>query len=209
MALFPDYVTAAELKTHLRITDTDDDAELAIAIAAASRAIDKATNRQFGLSAAPEARTYRRDGRCIDGRIAVQVFDVQTTVGLVVKLDQGQDGVYEQTLTLGTDFDMWPWNAAGDGIPWTHIVFRPSASFLPVGYPNELQVTASWGWTSVPTIVKQATLITAARFFVRRDSQYGIAGSPETGTEMRLLERLDPDVTVMLGAVRRWWGAVS
>src|SRR3546814_20951332 len=81
-----------------------------------------------------------------------------TSTALVVKIDQGQDGVYEQTLTLGTDFDLYPWNAAGDGIPWTHLVFRPTSAVLPYGLPREVEVAGNWGWSSVPTIIKQATL---------------------------------------------------
>lgn len=208
MALYPDYATTADLKAWLRISDAVDDTELAVAVMAASRAIDKACNRQFGLNGAAVARYYRFDGQCIQGRRAVQVDDLMTTTGLVVKIDQGEDGVYEQTLTLGTDFDLWPWNAAGDNMPWTHIVFRPSAAVLPYGLPREVEAAGNWGWSTVPTVVYQACLLQASRFFVRRDSQYGVAGSPETGTELRLLERLDPDVAVMLSTVRRWWGAV-
>ena len=42
----------------MHITDTDDDVQIALAVTAASRAIDRRTNRQFGLVAAPEARYY-------------------------------------------------------------------------------------------------------------------------------------------------------
>lgn len=208
VALYPDYLTTAELKAQLRITDTADDTYVGIAVTAASRAIDKSCNRQFGQATSAVARVFRWDGTCIEGRVAVPLFDLMDTTGLVVSLDQGQDGTYERTLTYSTDFDLWPWNAAADGVPWTHLVLRPTATAWPAGFARELQVTAKWGWSAVPTIVKQAALIQGSRFFVRRDSQYGVAGSPETGTELRLLDRLDPDVAVALTAVRRHWGAV-
>jgi hypothetical protein len=208
MALYPDYATTADVKSQLRITDTADDAAVAIAVTAASRAIDKACDRQFGLVDAAAARFYQYEGAHISGRWAVAIYDLMTTTSLTVELDQGQDGTYERTLTYGTDFDLWPANAAGDVKPWTHLVFRPQAAAWPAGFYQELKVTASWGWTAVPTVVKQACLIQAARFFVRRDSQYGVAGSPEQGNELRLLDRLDPDVAVALTAVRRHWGAV-
>ena len=44
----PDYITVAEAKDALRIGDDADDAQLAMWISAASRAIDTHTNRQFG-----------------------------------------------------------------------------------------------------------------------------------------------------------------
>lgn len=208
MALYPDYVTASELKAQLRVTDSADDAAVAIAVTAASRAIDHACNRQFGLNGSAAARVYHWQGHCIDGRLAVPIFDLMTTTALVVKVDQGDDGTYETTLTLNTDFFLWPDNAAGDVKPWTYLLFGSQAQVYPHGVARELEVTANWGWSTVPTIVKQACLIQAARFFVRRDSAYGVAGSPEIGSEVRLLDRLDPDVAMMLAAVRRPWGAV-
>lgn len=206
MAWAPDYCSASELKAHLRISDTTDDTALGVCITAASRAIDKACNRQFG--SAVQTRAYTPGLESVDGRWAVRVDDLMTTAGLTVKVDTARDGSYATTLTYQTDFDLWPWNAASDGIPWTHVVFRPTSTVFPAGVAVEVQVAGTFGWTAVPTIVKEACLMQAARFFVRRDSPFGVSGSPEVGSELRLLERLDPDVAVMLAAVRRWWGAV-
>lgn len=50
-----------------------------------------------------------------------------------------------------------------------------------------------------PASVKLATMIQGSRWAKRRDSPFGIAGSPEMGNEMRLLARIDPDVAVLLG----------
>lgn len=209
MAWQPDYVTSAQLKAHLRITDSADDAAVDLAVTAASRAIDKYTNRQFGQEASAVARYFRYEGECIDGLPAIAITDLATTVDLVMKLDTAFNAGYATTLTVGTDFDFWPYNAALDGLPWTHMVFRSLAPVYPAGYSRELQGTAKWGWAQVPAIVQQACLIQAARFFVRRDSSYGIAGSPEAGNELRLLDRLDPDVALSLTVVRRHWGAVG
>ena len=80
----PDYVTLQEMKNHLRLTDTVDDLEIALDITAASRAVDRATLRQFGLVAAPEVRTYTAwwdKRRC---KYVVDIDDLMTAVGLVV-----------------------------------------------------------------------------------------------------------------------------
>jgi hypothetical protein len=204
MALYPDYVTSQQLKDHLRITDSADDAAVAIAVTAASRAVDRFTNRQFGLAPAAVARTYTWDKRFIEGLPAVEIDDLMTSTGLIVKLDQAGQGTYGDPIL---NVDPWPWNAAADGRPWTHLVFRSYATAFPTPFSQGVQATGRWGWTTVPEIVEQATLIQGGRFFVRRDSQYGIAGSPETGTELRLFSRLDPDVALMLTTVKRWWGA--
>lgn len=207
MAWAPDYCTVAELKSQLRITDTDDDTPLAIAVTAASRAVDHSCNRQFGQTSPAAARYYTYEGGEMYGglacRQALEIDDLMSTTNLVVKVDTDDDGVFEETLTIDTDFRLYPWNAAADGRPWTHLVLASDGTF-----PTELrsvEVTGLWGWSAVPTLVKQATLIQAARFFQRRNSPYGVAGSPDMGNELRLLARLDPDVAMMVSTVKRYW----
>lgn len=204
----PDYVTSAELKAHLRITDTADDAAVALAATAASRAIDRYTGRQFGKVAAPVARVYEWDGARLRGQIAVEIDDLADLNGAEMWIDQIGDGVTLTSVDLLQPYvQFYPWNAGEDNRPWTHLVMLYTAPILPSYVPRSVVISALWGWAAVPDIVKQATLIQAGRFFVRRDSQYGIAGSPETGTELRLFERLDPDVALMLTTVKRYWGA--
>lgn len=211
MALRSDYCTLAELKAHLRVTDTTDDAALAICITAASRAIDQFCNRPFGLTGSAIQRLYTWHGDLVDGQQAVQVDDFMTTVGLVVTADTDGIFTYATTLVNNTDFFLYPFNAAADLVPWTHIV-RKSTTVLPWPAPasrtRAFSVVANWGWATVPSAVEVAALIQAARFFVRRDSPYGITGSPDLGSEMRLQAKVDPDVAASLGAYKRWFGAV-
>lgn len=215
----PDYVTLTQLKDHLRITDTADDTLLGFAITAASRAVDQATNRQFGVTTA-QARYYTFNGpsyRAFDsmltgyladqyrGREVLEIDDLMSTSSLAVKLDRDDDGTFETTLVLDTDFRLSPFNAAVEGRPWTHIVLSPGTVF-----PTHLrgvEITALWGWSAVPSLVTQATLIQAARFFQRRNAPFGIAGSPDLGSELRLLAQVDPDVRVLLSSLVRHWVA--
>lgn len=207
MSLYTDYCDLDDLKAHLRITDTADDAALALAITAASRAVDVFANRPFGLTGSAVARLYTWQGERVDGRLALPIDDLMTTVGLVVTVDPDGDGTYDVTLTLNTDFDLYPYNAIADGVPFTHVVLRPTAAAVFPCQARGVSITGNWGWTTVPSAVEVATLIQAARFFVRRDSAYGIAGSPTDGSEKRLLNRVDPDVENALRAYVRWWGA--
>lgn len=197
MTWAPDYVTAPELKGFLRIdtADTVDDAQLAIAITAASRAVDRVTNRQFGQVAAPEARLYTPRFDCSrlgstwpTGRWLVRIDDLMDAAGLVVTTAAG-------TVDL---FVKEPVNAVVTGKPWTRLVIDPAAATVPKGTDNEVTVTAKFGWSAVPVPVKQATLLQAARLFKRRDAPFGVAGSPDAGSEVRLLARVDPDVAVTL-----------
>lgn len=225
MTYLLDYCSLAELKAQLRISDTTDDAALAVVITAVSREIDQFCDTVFGLTGSAVQRIYEYDGERIAGRQALAINDLMTTTGLVVTVDTGGDSTFATTITINQDFDLWPWNAAADSKPWTHIVLRPQATaafsyqyaFSPFAavpystspYPGRnVSVTANWGWSAVPSEVKQACLIQAARVFVRRDSPYGIAGSPDLGNETRLLAKLDPDVQLLLRRVTRMWAAV-
>lgn len=204
----PDYTSLALLKAQVRVADTVDDTALAAAITAASRAIDHECGRQFGVSTAV-ARTYTQEcGYAIDGLAAIAIDDLSSTTSLVVAIDDSNLGTWPTTLTIATDFTLWPYNALADGKPWTHLLTRNTSTYRWPWYPNAIKVTGLFGWAAVPAVVSSACLIQAARFFVRRDSSYGIAGSPELGNELRLLARLDPDVALMLTSVKRPWGAV-
>lgn len=197
MAWAPDYITSAEAKAYLRITHSDDDVQIADAITAASRAIDLHCCRQFGVVAAPEERFYtaywdRR--RC---RWLVDIDDVMSTSGFVVEADG--DALTAYTLE--------PRNAAAKSRPWTTLVVDSDSAVVPTGAEYEMAVTGLWGWTAVPTAVKAACKLQTSRFHQRRTSPYGIAGSPETGGELRLLSKVDADVGVMLRPYAKWWAA--
>jgi hypothetical protein len=185
MAWSPEYCEVDELAAFVKIPDDTDDTQLGLAIAAASRAIDRLCRRQFGLVAAPEERRYVARRRC--GYWVVDIDDLQTTTGLLVA-----------GLAV-VDPEFYPLNAAADGKPWTALEVDETA--MDVRY--RVAVTARWGWTTVPDTVKEACLLQASRVFARRGAPFGIAGSPDTGSELRLLAKLDPDVVVMLEDYRR------
>lgn len=209
MSWQPDYVTAEQLKAHLRVTDAADDVPILLALQSASRAIDHACGRQFGLENSAVDRYYTYDpGLFLDCLPAVQIDDLASNTDLVVSIDEDGSGDYATELVEGTDYTLWPPNAELDARPYTHLLTRSTSAYRWARYANGVKVTGIFGWFAVPDTVEQACLIQAARFFVRRDSSYGIAGSPELGNELRLLDRLDPDVALLLTSVKRHWGAV-
>lgn len=195
MAWAPDYVTLVAQKAFMRITDADDDAEISVNITAASRAIDDHCNRQFGKTDAPEQRLYTAwydYERC---RWVVDIDDLQTAVGLVATVaDVGTIDAYT----------LEPVNAVAKGQAYTRLAVKATSTARPTGAVNEIAITANpWGWTAFPVAVTQAARLQASRFGSRRNSPYGIAGTPDQGSEMRLLSRVDPDVGVSLRAYRR------
>lgn len=214
MTWAPDYCSLPELRSYLlgdqaATAGTQDDVMMQVAITAASTAINESCNRQFGNVGSPAARVYTPQHEKIDGLRAIRIDDLMDTTGLVVKTDILLNGTYTKTLVLGTDYSLWPYNAAANGNPWTYVVLRPLSSAYWPQVSQGVQITANWGWSGVPVIIKQACLLQAGRFFVRHDALFGVAGSPESGATVRLLARLDPDVALMLSSARRWWGAVA
>ena len=206
----PDYASLAEARASLRITDatdTDDDDEIALAITAASRAIDTSCSRQFGVLTSAVPRYYaayfdRHPTSHTPHRYRVTIDDLMSTTGLVVKTDLDHDGAYETTID-SADYTLLPRNAVADGKPWLEMEFASGVAVST--YDDGLEITALWGWTDVPTTIKKATLLQASRFYKRRDAPFGIAGSADTGSELRLLAKVDPDVAVMVNTYRRWW----
>lgn len=200
MAWAPDYCTAQELTDFVRIGDTDDAVQVGLAIAAASRAIDRATRRQFGQVAAVQARYYTAHQRA-DDLWVVPIDDLMTDTGLLVAFDTDGDETYADDLTA---VSLRERNAAAEGRPWTELVVLAGSDVQPTTALDAVKVTAQWGWTDIPDAIKQACLLQASRVLSRRDSPFGVTGSPESGGgELRLLARVDPDVEVALAPYRR------
>lgn len=198
MAWAPDYVLATALRSYLRIDDTDDDVEIALAITAASRAVDRAAHRQFGQVDAAEDRTYVAEWDRRRARWVVSIDDLQAATDLVVTVDAGAIN----------SFTLEPLNAAQLGRPYELLVVGLDSAVSPIGGEHQVTLNSDlWGWAAVPEPVEQATLIQAARFFKRRDAPFGVAGSPDLGSELRLLAKVDPDVAVVLSSYQRWWAA--
>jgi len=188
----PDYLTTAQAKDYLGVTDTLDDTQLQLWVTAASRAIDKRCNRQFGQVAVATARTFRRLPYWSpdSGLYVLDVDDVYSVTGLLV-----QGVAYASSGAV-----LLPDNAPADGRPWTQLGWTADPG-LTLTWP--LVVTALWGWAAVPSQVLAACQLQVNRWNFRRSSPAGIAGSPDAGSELRLLERLDPDVATSLSGLSR------
>jgi len=198
------YATLTELKTFIGIpgADTQDDAVLTMALDAATAQVDGYTDRTFTATAGT------REYFATDSR-ALTVDPIASTVDLVVRTDDNGDGTYETTWAAG-EYRLEPINAADQSKPWTRIVAIGTRSF-PTGTTHPgVQITATFGWPGgvPPAPVKLATLIQASRLFKRKDAPFGVAGSVEFGSEMRLLNEVDRDAQNLLRPYRRSWYVV-
>lgn len=198
MAISNGYATLAEVKTFLSITDSVDDTLLEGMVEAASRSIDRMANRRFYLDTTATARLYRAND-------ALQLFidDVGSATGLIVALDATGLGNYTNTLTLNTDYILDPITAPSLNRPWNvvTIVSASSAFEAPINYRPGVQVTAKWGWPSIPDDINQACMILTADLYKRKDAPGGIIGLGDLGAI-----RMSPvgrDITQMVRAYRR------
>ena len=189
-------ISTSDLKAHLNIPDSVDDPSVATATLAACTWVRQHCGRTFEVttSGSESARVFRAKTKTL-----TVTDDFSTTSNLVVKIDTTDDGAYESTLTLNTDFIVEPLNATEDGLTSvyrrlvaTTTLFVPSHTF-----PN-VQVTARWGWTAVPDAVKQAALIEGARLFKRRTSPEGVVGGFQDFGAVRVSARHDPDAVALL-----------
>jgi hypothetical protein len=180
------YATLSELKDRLRITDETNDAQLTAALRTASRGIESACGRQFNDGGTTTRLFYVRSAYVAD------VHDFHTTAGLVIKTDAGGDGTFETTLT-SSQYELHPLDGIVDQVTgWPYWRIRTVRTTFPTCTERaSLQVTAHWGWASVPSPVKEATLILAEDVFKLRDTPFGTGGYGEYG---RIRARENPNV---------------
>ena len=196
MAITNGYCTLAELKTALAITDAVDDTPLEAAVNAASRMIDDYTGRFFYADGTTIAPVYRYYTPLNDYSIAVDDFSSISAIATDENLDQTYG-----TAWAATDYLVEPKNNVRRGWSYSRLI-AIGRYIWPSGLPQSVRVYGAWGWLSTPSEVNMAALIQASRLFVRRQSPFGIAGSPDLGT-VRLSSRVDADVEALLRPFRK------
>ena len=185
MAITNGYCTLADVKAALRITDSVDDSLLEMAVESASRLIDGYAYRYFY-----NAGTATRDFVAEDSYLTIiddliSISELKTT-----------DEIGSEYVTWSADdYQLRPVNGKIDGlsVPYTSILSTDDLLFNIKGQQALVRVTGVWGWTAVPTAIKQACVIQASRIYKRLDSPLGVAGFGDLGA-IRVGRALDPDV---------------
>jgi hypothetical protein len=195
MAITNGYATLADVKGAFRITDNVDDALIELSIESASREIDGYCERVF-YNAGTATRVY----------IPTDTFYTETDdIISVTTLKTSSTGEsFDTTWSASGDYQLEPLNGISGGLvghPATRI--RAIGSYLfPLWDPKNVnsheatvQVTGVFGWSAVPTAIRQATIILAMRQFKRYDTPLGVSfdelGALRVG-------RVDPDVEKLL-----------
>lgn len=189
-----EYCTLAELKAYMGITDTSADTQLGDAIITASRDVDHYCGRRFFADTNATARVF------VPSRVdMVTTDDFQSTVGLIVQVDSGDNGSFSLTLN-SANYELEPFNNVFDGEPgWPYYRIRSlNGEFIMWNRRQaSVQVTAKWGWAAVPGPIKQATIYLAEEAYRMKDSPFGIVSGDQLGPirlrpNQRLLAMLDP-----------------
>lgn len=191
------YLTADELKATLEMTGTTfADADVTIAIGAASRAVDTITGRRFWLDEdADQFRYYTPH--------SIRLLQIDDLVVMTsVAIDRSGNGTFSETWTLGTDYVLEPFNAPVEqpARPYETIrVRRLSGRWFPDCIEQSVQVTGQFGWSAVPDDVTAAAGIIAAKLLRRgREAPFGIVTvGIDSGAAMHIA-RMDPDVYTLL-----------
>lgn len=201
------YASIAAFRSFTRnqyITDAADPDTFieSLALATAARAIDAECRRTFQLAGTAPATARIYSAVCSTdgyGRYSIEMDDVADPSSITVSFDSSGNGDYTSPCV---DFRVGPSNAAAKGLPYRELVFDLGVI---VPYVRDgVQVTAPWGWAAWPPTITLANLIQASRFLKRRDAPFGVAGSPDMGSEIRLLAKLDPDVALMVDDYKIW-----
>ena len=185
----------SELKTALGISGSADDTYLNLAIDAAEKSINDLCGRKFTADSSATARTYRAQPY-----LAV-TDDISTLTGLVVKTDTAADGTFDTTWA-STDYQVEPLNNLTKGRSVNNLRAIGSYTYPVYGDGQvSVEVTAKWGWPSVPDPVKQATLLTSSRLYGRKASPMGVIGVGDFGPVR--ISRTDPDIAALLMDYKR------
>ena len=203
MTITNGYATRNQVKAALRIgtADTLDDDLIDNCVGAASRLIDGYCNRKFWQSGTAEARVFQAEDS-----FYCSIDDIAGTA-LTLRSSTQADGTFDLTWKV-SDYQLEPLNGNLDGLTWSYDKIRAVGDYLfptvnaNYGEQALVQVTAIFGWPSVPEPITQATIIQASRIFKRYDSPLGVAGFGDLGA-IRVSRFLDPDMAQLVEPYRR------
>lgn len=174
-AVTDSYATAAEYRAMIEMTDTGKDTDIEQDLAAISRYIEKRLGRFFNKDADPVARIYTAPAA--GPRLWIDDLAEAPTA---VKIDSNRDGTFETELA-STEYEPWPLNADKGPEPRSYIRLdlTPWGSRPCFIKGDRVEITARWGWPSVPAAIKSATIQLTA--ILRLETPRATRRIPELG----------------------------
>jgi hypothetical protein len=193
MAITNGYCTLAEVKAAMRLTDSVDDTLLENSIEGASRRIDGYTSRFF-------YQTQKTVTYYANNSYRLQTSDIASST-LTLKTDNSGSGTFDTTWNSATDYTLEPLDTALQGRPYRAIAATGGQTFplwlAPA--PPTVQLTATFGWPSIPDDVREACVLLSMRQFARYNAALGVLGFADMAITVRAV---DPDVRDLLSPYR-------
>lgn len=189
MAIGDPYISRDQLKTVLGIdlSNTSEDVLIQRCVAGASRSIENRSGwPTFWKTATAEQRTIDVVGKIVPIRRRGWYFDKILL----------RNGIASATGFLVAGYGspaLMPEDCFDEGLPADAIRLPGGGSY---GNFGSLQVTAQWGWPEVPADILMAAQLQSHRYYDRKGSPEGVAGSAEWG--ITRIPPLDPDVLSIL-----------
>jgi len=194
MAITNGYITLDAYKAYFDISDDDDNDSIERIITAISRSIDTICWQRFYTTAADETRYYTAER----GEILIPTDRMVSVTTL--KTDDDGDRTYENSWTVTTDFDLTPYNATLDGIPYRAIVTTPDGGYSFPSTPKGVQIVGKFGWSSAPVGVVEACYMMCSRLRARKNTPLGVSAAAATGQMVLTVKTMkaDPDIMEQL-----------
>lgn len=196
---------ASATVTIAQVENQIDDVKLESVVEAISRAIDDLTGTRFYTTAENEERFFTASrGNIVRPGDVLSVGELAT--------DSEGDRTYG-TVWAETDYDLWPYNAALDGQPYSALKVAPrGAQWFPT-ISKGVRLTAKFGFSSsAPAQVNESCVLAGEKLFKRRDAIFGVVGGPETG-ELRYIAaellRGDTEIGALLSGFMRRLGPMG
>lgn len=192
MAIENGYCTLAEVKAVLRLTDNTDDTLLEKSIEGASRRIDGYCGRFFYQQNAV-INVYPVDNYNLAFRDLCAITYLKT--------DDDGDGTFEDTWTVGVDYQLEPLDAVLQSRPYRRALAIGGKTFPTFTQPDPpgVQISGTWGWSSIPDDVREACVLLTIRGFARYNAALGVVGFNDMAIQVRAI---DPDVRDFLAPYR-------
>ena len=176
-------VSTADMKTHMRVTHSDEDAYIDTLVAAATYWAENYTGRAF------LTQTWTLNLRCFpSGDIPLP----RPPLASVTSLKYRRDATTTTTLVLDTDYEIH----TGTGSDFACVAPYYGTTWpTPIDTPNAVQVVYVCGWTAaanVPADIVHAVKMVAAELYERREQT--ISGTIITDVRMAAQRLLQPHV---------------
>lgn len=188
------YATLEQVKNAITLDeDSVHDDFLDMCLEAASRSIDRFTDRRFYLDDAASPRVYRTAehlARLDEGDLLL-TDDIGAATGIVVQTWDGS----AYTTVSASNYELHPESDISLGRPAVGVLLPDQRWTY-----RKIKVTACWGWPTVPAEVRQACLLQATRLFHRKSSPSGMMGDPQWG--IIRIPFMDPDVKALLSPLQ-------